>query len=142
VADSCKSLLSNGVRDRWIASIQLRGTLFRLPPRSLLESTTIDANSLGSRPYVDKLPCDAASVRRRSIALILLRGIRRCIAADRDLSDDPTSDSAQDEPVLGDLGNSLPEPLDFFSDEPFSVSDVSETRGSDGDRTIQSEGNS
>jgi hypothetical protein len=91
---------------------------------------------------VDDLPCDAASVRRRSIAVILLRGIRRCIAADRELSDAPTSDSAQDEPVLANLGDSLPEPLDFVSDNPLSVSDVSETPGFGSDRNIQEGGKS
>jgi hypothetical protein len=43
---------------------------------------------------------------RMSIAVILLRGIRRCIAADRDLSDDKIPISAQVEPVLGKLGDS------------------------------------
>ena len=66
-------------------------------------------NSLDSRPHVDDLPCDAGSVRQRSIAAILLRGIRRCIAADRELNDEPTSDSPQDEPVFDNLGDSLPE---------------------------------
>jgi hypothetical protein len=91
---------------------------------------------------VDDLPCDAASVRRRSIAVILLRGIRRCIAADRELNDDLDSVSAQDEPVLGNLGDSLPEPLDFVSDKPLSVSDVSEAPGFGGDRNIQEGGKS
>jgi hypothetical protein len=67
---------------------------------------------------MDDLPCDAASVRRRSIAAILLRGIRRCIAADRELNDDQSPISAQDKPVLDNLGDSLPEPLDFVSDNP------------------------
>ncbi|MFN7844125.1 MAG: hypothetical protein ACK5N9_20605, partial [Pirellula sp.] len=34
-----------------------------------LWSTIIDANSLDSRPFVDDLPCDAASVRRRSAVI-------------------------------------------------------------------------
>jgi hypothetical protein len=91
---------------------------------------------------VDDLPCDAASVRRRSIAVILLRGIRRCIAADRELNDDQSPISAQVEPVLGNLGDSLPEPLDFVSDKPLSVSDVSETPGFGSDRNIQEGGKS
>jgi hypothetical protein len=91
---------------------------------------------------VDDLPCDAASVRRRSIAAILLRGIRRCIAADRALNDDQSPISAQLEPVLGNLGDSLPEPLDFVSDKPLSVSDVSETPGFGSDRNIQEGGKS
>jgi hypothetical protein len=86
---------------------------------------------------VDDLPCDAASVRRRSIATILLRGIRRCIAADRDLNDDQSPISAQVEPVLGNLGDSSPEPLDFVFDKPLSVSHVSETLGFGTDQDIQ-----
>jgi hypothetical protein len=91
---------------------------------------------------VDDLPCDAESVRRRSIATILLRGIRRCVAADRELSDDLDPISAQDEPVLDNLGDSLPEPLDFVSDKPLSVSDVSETPGFGSERNIQEGGKS
>ena len=91
---------------------------------------------------MDDLPCDAASVRRRSIAVILLRGIRRCIAADRQLNDDQSPISAQVEPVLGNLGDSLPEPLDFVSDKLLSVSDVSETPGFGGDGNIQEGGKS
>jgi len=77
-----------------------------------------------------------------SIAVILLRGIRRCIAADRELNDDLDSVSAQDEPVFANLGDSLPEPLDFVSDKPLSVSDVSETPGFGHDRIIQEGGKS
>jgi hypothetical protein len=91
---------------------------------------------------VDDLPCDAASVRRRSIAAILLRGILRCIAADREPKDDLDPGSAQGEPVLDNLGDSSPEPLDFVSDKPLSVSDVSETPGFGGDRIIQEGGKS
>ena len=74
--------------------------------------------------------------------MILLRGIRRCIAADRELNDDLDPGSAHDEPVLGNLGDSLPEPLDFVSDKPLSVSDVSETPGFGGDGNIQEGGKS
>ncbi len=74
--------------------------------------------------------------------MILLRGIHRCIAADRELNDDQSPISAQDEPVWGNLGDSLPEPLDFVSDKPLSVSDVSETPGFGGDRNIQEGGKS
>ena len=74
--------------------------------------------------------------------MILLRGIRRCIAADRELKDDLDPGSAQDEPVLGNLEDSLPEPLDFVCDKPLSVSDVSETPGFGGDRIIQVGGKS
>jgi hypothetical protein len=56
---------------------------------------------------VDDLPCDAASVRRRSIAVILLRGIRRCVAEDRDLNAGRERTSNNDGPVLGNLGDSL-----------------------------------
>jgi hypothetical protein len=90
---------------------------------------------------VDDLPCDAASVRRRSIAVILLRGIRRCIAADRELNGDLDPASAQFEPVLGNLGDSLPEPFDFVFHKPLSVSDVSETLGFGEERDIKNGGN-
>ncbi len=106
-----------------------------------LWSTIIDANSLDSRPYVEDLPCDAASVRRRSIAVILLRGIRRCIAADRELNDDQSPISPQVEPVLGNLGDSLPQPLDFVCDKPLSVSDVSEARVLEAIETFKKEVN-
>jgi hypothetical protein len=49
------------------------------------------------------------------------------VAEDRDLNADPERTSNTDEPVLGNLGDSLPEPLDFVSDKPLSVSDVSKT---------------
>lgn len=88
---------------------------------------------------MDDLPCDAASVRRRSIAVILLRGIRRCIAADRDLNDDLEPVSAQDERVLGNLGDSLPKPLAFISGKPLSVCDVSKTRGFGKNETFRTE---
>jgi hypothetical protein len=74
--------------------------------------------------------------------VILLRGIRRCIAADRELNDDQRPISAQDEPVLGNLEDSLPDPLDFVSDKPLSVSDVSETRGFGGAGNTQEGGKS
>ena len=74
--------------------------------------------------------------------MLLLRGIRRCIAADRELNDARSPISAQVEPVLGNLGDSLPEPLDFVSDKPLSVSDVSEAPGFGGDRNIQEGGKS
>ena len=109
----------------------------RLPRRSFHGGGTIDANFLDSRPDDDDLPCDSASVRQRSIAAILLRGIRRCIAADRELNDEPTSDSPQDEPVFDNLGDSLPEPLDFVFDKPLSVSHVSETSSFGTDQDIQ-----
>jgi len=91
---------------------------------------------------VDDLPCDAASVRRRSIAVLLLRGIRRCIAADRELNDARSPISAQVEPVLGNLGDSLPEPLDFVSDKALSVSHVSKTLGFGDVQDVQNGGKS
>jgi hypothetical protein len=109
----------------------------RLPRRSFYGAGTIDANSLDSRPDDDDLPCDSASVRQRSIAAILLRGIRRCIAADRELNDEPTSDSPQEEPVFDNLGDSLPEPLYFVSDKPLSVSDVSKTPDFENERNME-----
>jgi hypothetical protein len=64
------------------------------------------------------------------------------MAADRELNDDLAPGSAQDEPVLGNLGDSSPEPLDFVSDKPLSVSDVSETPGFGSDRHIKEGGKS
>lgn len=112
------------------------------PSEVFLWSTIIDANSLDSRPYVDDLPCDAASDRRRSIAVILLRGIRRCIAANRDLNDDQSPITAQVEPVSGNLGDSLPEPLDFVFEKPLSVSHVSKTLGFGDAQDMQNGGKS
>ena len=59
----------------------------------------------------------------------MLRGIRRCMAADRDLSDEPSEISALELPFSSNLSGSLPEPLDFAFDTPFSVSNDSETPG-------------
>jgi hypothetical protein len=72
----------------------------------------------------------------------MLRGVRRCVAADRDLSDESSEFSAQDNPVLDNLGDSLPEPLDFVSDKPLSVSHVSKTPGFGDAQDIQNGGNS
>lgn len=72
--------------------------------------------------------------------MILLRGIRRCIAADRNLNDDRSPISAQGEPVLDNLGDSLPEPLDFVFEKPLSVSHVSKTLGFGGAQDIQNGG--
>ena len=108
-----------------------------LPRRTFYGARTIDANSLDSRSIDEDLPRDAASVRRRSIAAILLRCIRRCIATDRQLNDDSSPISKQVEPVLDNLENSLPEPLDFVFDKPLSVSHVSETPGFGTDQDIQ-----
>jgi hypothetical protein len=61
------------------------------------------------------------SIRFRSVAEIMLRGIRRCVAADRELNGESSEISALDEPVLGNLGDSLPEPLTFVSDKPVTT---------------------
>jgi len=45
--------------------------------------------------------------------------------------------SAQEKPVLDNLADSLPEPLDFVFDKPLSVSHVSETLGFGTDQDIQ-----
>jgi hypothetical protein len=97
--------------------------------------------SLSFLPTDDGLPRDPASVRFRSVAEIMLRGIRRCVAADNELSDETSVISAQDKPVLDNLGDSLPEPLDFVFHKPLSVSDVSETLGFGEERDIQNGGN-
>ncbi len=88
------------------------------------------------------MPNDPASVRFRSIAEILLSGIRRCVAEDRDLNADPERTSNTDKPVLGNLGDSLPEPLDFVYEKPLSVSHVSKTLGFGDAQGIQNGGKS
>ncbi len=102
---------------------------FRFPRRSFHGGRIIDAYSINSLPADDEQPNDPASVRFRSIAEILLRGIRRCVAEDRDLIIDSERSSKTDEPVLGNLGDALPEPLDFVFEKPLSVSHVSKTLG-------------
>ncbi len=68
------------------------------------------------------------------------RGIRRCVAADCDLIDESSESSAQEKPVLNNLGDSLPEPLDFVFNKPLSVSDVSKTLGFGDGQDIQNGG--
>jgi len=72
----------------------------------------------------------------------MLRGIQRCVAADREFGDESIEISALDEPVLGKLGDSLPEPLAFVSDKALSVSHVSKTPGFGDAQDIQNGGNS
>jgi len=114
----------------------------RFPRRSSYGDGTIDAFSFDTLPNDGERPADPASVRFRSIAEILLRGIQRCVAADREFDDESSEISAQDKPVLGNLGDSLPEPLDFVSDKALSVSHVSKTLGFGDAQDIQDGGNS
>ncbi len=72
----------------------------------------------------------------------MLRGIQRCVAADVEFDDESSENSVLDEPVLGNLGDSLPEPLAFVFDKPLSVSDVSETLGFGDGLDTQTGGNS
>jgi hypothetical protein len=72
----------------------------------------------------------------------MLRGIRRCVAADHDLGDESSEISAHDQPVIDNLADSLPEPLDFVSVKPLSVSHVSKTLGFGDAQDIQNGGNS
>jgi hypothetical protein len=102
----------------------------------------MDPYSLVSLTPEDNQPSDPVSVRFRSIAEILLRGIQRCVAADRDFGDESSEISAFDGPVLGNLADSLPEPLAFVSDKPLSVSHVSKTPGFGDAQDIQNGGNS
>lgn len=64
------------------------------------------------------------------------------MAADHDLSDESSEITAQEKPVLGNLGDSLPEPLAFVSDKPLSVSEVSKTPGFGNTQDIQDGGRS
>ncbi len=114
----------------------------RFPRRSSYGDGTIDPFSFDTLPSDGERPADPASVRFRSIAEILLRGIQRCVAADREFDDESSENSAQDEPVLGNLGDSLPEPLAFVSDKALSVSHVSKTLGFGDAQDIQKGGNS
>lgn len=72
----------------------------------------------------------------------MLRGIHRCVAADRELQGETERFSNEVQPVLGNLGDSLPEPLAFVSDKALSVSDVSKTPGFGDAQDIQNGGNS
>jgi hypothetical protein len=116
--------------------------LFRFPRSSFHGGRIIDAYSLDSLPADDQLPNDPTSVRFRSIAEILLRGIQRCVAADRDFGDESSEISKLDEPVLGNLGDSLPELLDFVFEKPLSVSHVSKTLGFGDAQDMQNGGKS
>jgi hypothetical protein len=91
---------------------------------------------------VNDLSRDPATVRFRSIAEILLRSIRRCVAADRELAGDLEQLSNTEKPVLDNLANSLPEPLDFASEKPLSVTHVSQTLGFGAKPDINSGGKS
>jgi hypothetical protein len=97
----------------------------RFPPRSVYGGRTINAHFPDSIPTEGDQSKDPTSVRFRIITEIMLRGIRRCVAEDRDL--ERTSNT--EEPVLGNLGDSSPEPLDFVSDKALSVSHASKTLG-------------
>lgn len=59
----------------------------------------------------------------------MLRGIQRCVAANHAFDEESSENSTLDEPVWGNLGDSLPEPLAFVSNKALSVSDVSKTLG-------------
>ena len=112
----------------------------RFPRRSFCGGRVIDAYSLNSLSAEDNPARDPATVRFRSIAEILLQGIRRCVAADRELDGDSEQFSNTEKPVLDNLGDSLPEPLDFVSQKPLSVTDVSETLGFGTERDTQNAG--
>ncbi|MCA9127104.1 MAG: hypothetical protein KDB22_08460 [Planctomycetales bacterium] len=115
---------------------------FRFPRRSIYGDGIIDVFSFDTLPDNGSLPGDPASVRFRSIAEIMLRGIQRCVAADREFDDESSENSALDEPVLGNLRDSLPEPLAFVSDKALSVSRVSKTLGFGDAQDIQNGDNS
>lgn len=72
----------------------------------------------------------------------MLRGIHRCVDADRELQGPTERFSNEAQPVLGNLGDSLPEPLDFVSDKALSVSDASKTPGFGDAQDTQNGGNS
>ena len=115
---------------------------FRFPRRSSYGGGIIDAFSFDTLPADNELPNNPASVRFRSIAEIMLRGIQRCVASDRELQGESERTSSPDETVLGNLGDSLPEPLAFVSDKALSVSHVSKTLGFGDAQDTQNGGNS
>jgi hypothetical protein len=122
--------------------MDLGGMPLRCPRGAIYGDGTIDAYSFDSLPENGELPVDPASIRFRSIAEIMLRGVQRCVAADRELQDESGRTSSPDEPVLGNLGDSLPEPLAFVSNKALSVSRVSKTLGFGDAQDIQNGGNS
>ncbi len=81
---------------------------YRFPRSSFHGGRIIDAHSLHSLPAHDDQPNDPASVRFQSIAETLLRGIHRCVPAEREVRGNSKRTSSPDEPVLGNLGDSLP----------------------------------
>ncbi len=115
---------------------------FRFPRRSSYGDGIINAFSFDTLPDDGERPADPVSVRFRSIAEILLRGIQRCVAADREFDAESSEIAAQDQPVLGNLGDSLPEPLAFVSNKALSVSHVSKTPGFGDAQDTQNGGNS
>ena len=115
---------------------------FRFLRRSSYGGGIIDGYSFDTLHDDGNLPGDPTSVRFRSIAEIMLRGIQRSVAADHELQGESRRTSGPNEPVLGNLGNSLPEPLAFVSDKALSVSRVSKTPGFGDAQDIQNGGNS
>ncbi len=115
---------------------------FWFPRRFSYGGGIIDGYSFDTLHDDGNLPGDPTSVRFRSIAEIMLRGIQRCVAADRELQGKSGRTSGPNEPVLGNFGDSLPEPLDFVSDKALSVSHVSKTLGFGDAQDIQNGGNS
>ena len=112
------------------------------PRRSFHGGRIIDGYSFDTLHDEGNLPGDPTSVRFRSIAEILLRGIQRCVAADRELQGESGRATSPAEPVFGNLGDSLPEPLALVSDTALSVSHVSKTLGFGDAQDIQNGGNS
>lgn len=115
---------------------------FRLPRRSFYGGRIIDAYSHDSSPNLGNPSRDPATGRFRAIAEILLRGIRRCVTADHELNNNSEQFSNAEKPVLDNLANSLPEPLDLVSDKALSVSYVSKTLGFGDAQDIQNGGDS
>lgn len=114
----------------------------RFPHCFLHGGGIIDGYSFDTLHDNGNLPGDPTSVRFRSIAEIMLRGIQRCVAADRESQGESGRSASPDEPVFGNLGDSLPEPLDFVSDKALSVSHVSKTPGFGDAQDTQNGGNS
>ena len=104
------------------------------PSVVFLWSQTIEAQSLNSLSP-DDFSNDPESDRLRSIAEILLKGIRRCAKASASSEQIPATDQA----VLDNLGDFLPKPLDFAAQTPLTVSYVSKTLGFGADRDTSGE---
>jgi hypothetical protein len=110
----------------------------RSPTGLFYGASIIDASSHASHSWDEDRSADPSSVRVQAIAAILLQGIRRCIAVDRNSEQSKRPEAS----VSDNLGDSLPETLDFAFEKPLSVSHVSKTLGFGDAQDMQNGGKS